>query len=1061
MCGKYRNKKLNQHLMGKKPLLSTIILFLLSASLYAQTGKIAGRVIDTNGDPLPGVNVIIDETTTGTSTDSDGYYTILNLSAGTYVLKATYIGFATVKVEDVQVEIGLTTEINFTLSEQLIEGEEIVVIAEKPVIKKDVSSSLASINKSELEALPITSVTSAIGLQAGIEGLSVRGSGSDEVSFNLNGLSLRSERDNTPFTGISVTSIENVQVQTGGFNAEYGDVRSGVVNVTSKEGNPDRYTLDGIIRVTPPQAKNFGQSVNDPDSYWIRPYLDDDVAWTGTDNGNWDVYTQREYPVFQGWNAVSQELLADDDPSNDLTPEGAQQLFLWQHRKKMEIDESDYEIDLTLGGPVPFISEKLGNLRFSTSLRKTNTEYFIPLSKDAYESTTWMGKITSNIASGMKLSFDGLYGIQTGTGSSQSGNPGFFVSPTGIAGSMDQVSYIDTRIYASDYWAPTKVTTSNFGAQFTHTVTNSTFYEVKLSRLSTKNSTNPGPYREGPGAVTIGGLDFDEGPFGFYEDQSSGIGSGMRMGIGMSNSRDSSEVSVVTGSFAITSQLDRVNQVKAGLELIRTHSNINYGSYDKNLPSGRYTSKWDTTPIRLSAYVQDKLEFKGMIANVGLRFTYADPNIDWYDYDTFDDVFKSGGYANIDSLDTYRVKPQLIVQPRLGVAFPITDNSKLFFNYGHFLQLPDPEDLYLVRVEPFTNSIVRIAAPENKIPKTVSYELGYEQNLFNKYLFRISGYYKDLSQQPVVIDVYGSNDGSYSVSKPYSYEDIRGLEITLKKQPSDLIWGEVSYTYSVRSSGLFGSLEVYENSFEQRDYDRSTNENDIYKPIPQPYARLQLYMKSPTEFGPKVMGGNPLADWNFSTIISWSAGSYITYTGGGSIPGVVRNFQLRDSWSTSLRVSKEIKFNQNQRINFFMDVSNVLNQRVLNIFNMGAVTGTDYLDYMASLHLPKDKLEEINLLNARVPGNDRPGDYRAPDIEYVPIEVTTDHNNVSNPNTRALYYNSIEAKYYQYVNGSFVDADSDKVKKVLEDKAYINMPDQRFFNFFNPRTFRFGIRFSF
>ena len=53
------------------------------------------------------------------------------------------------------------------------------------------------------------------------------------------------------------------------------------------------------------------------------------------------------------------------------------------------------------------------------------------------------------------------------------------------------------------------------------------------------------------------------------------------------------------------------------------------------------------------------------------------------------------------------------------------------------------------------------------------------------------------------------------------------------------------------------------------------------------------------------------------------------------------------------------------------------------------------------------------------------------------------------------------AKYYQYVNGSFVDADSDKVKKVLDEKAYINMPDQRFFNFFNPRTFRFGIRFSF
>jgi outer membrane receptor protein involved in Fe transport len=59
--------------------------------------------------------------------------------------------------------------------------------------------------------------------------LSVRGSGSDEVSFNLNGFTLRSERSNSPFTGISITSIENVQVQTGGFSAEYGNLRSGLI----------------------------------------------------------------------------------------------------------------------------------------------------------------------------------------------------------------------------------------------------------------------------------------------------------------------------------------------------------------------------------------------------------------------------------------------------------------------------------------------------------------------------------------------------------------------------------------------------------------------------------------------------------------------------------------------------------------------------------------------------------------------------------------------------------------------------------------------------------------
>lgn len=181
------------------------------------------------------------------------------MDPGVYTLKASFIGFATVLVENVEVNTDLTTRQDFEMAEQTIEGEEIVVTAEQPVVRKDVSSSQANISTDDIKALPVTSLTSVIGLQAGVEGLSIRGSGTDEVAFNLNGFTLRSGRDNSPFTGVSITSVQSVQVQTGGFNAEYGNLRSGLVNVTSKEGDPDRYTVDGIIRITPPQAKNIGQ----------------------------------------------------------------------------------------------------------------------------------------------------------------------------------------------------------------------------------------------------------------------------------------------------------------------------------------------------------------------------------------------------------------------------------------------------------------------------------------------------------------------------------------------------------------------------------------------------------------------------------------------------------------------------------------------------------------------------------------------------------------------------------------------------------------------------------
>ncbi|GAB5408080.1 MAG: hypothetical protein BalsKO_04450 [Balneolaceae bacterium] len=989
-----------------------------------------GFITDTQGEPLPGVTVVIEGTTQGAAAAIDGYYQILNVKPGTYTLKASYVGFAAILIEDVVVSIDLTTEVDVIMQEQVIEGEEIVVIAEQPVVKRDVSSSQANISREDIDALPITSVASVIGLQAGVEGLSVRGSGSDEVAFNLNGFTLRSGRDNSAFTGISLTSVQSVQVQTGGFNAEYGNLRSGLINVTSKEGNPDRYTIEGIVRITPPQAKNVGQSINDPNSYWLRPYLDDDVAWTGTNNGAWDSYTQNSYPSFQGWNAFSQGLLADDNPNNDLTPEAAQQAFLYQHRKDFAITNPDYEMDITLGGPVPFISDKLGDLRFSSSIRQTQSMYLVPLSRDSYDQTTFQTRLTSNVGPGMKLSIDGLFSKETGTGASQAGNPGFFVSPAGIAGSMDQVSFIESRLYSTDYWAPSEKVSSNLAAEFTHSISDNTFYEIQVNNYFSSNSTNPGAFRDTTGSVIIGGVEFDEGPFGFFDETSFGLASGMRMGVGMSTSRDSSEVSDLTVKASITSQINRVNLVKAGIEFSRTNSRVNYGSFDKNLQSGRTRSVWNTTPIRMAAYVQDKLEFGGMIANVGLRLTYNDPNIDWYDYEPYSDLFSAGNASALDTASTSRVKPQLVLQPRLGVAFPITDASKLFFNYGHSVQLPDPENLYLVRIEPFTNTVTRVASPENKLPKTIAYELGFEQNLFENYLVRISGYYKDIINDPALQTFRSRSGDSYSVSRSFFYRDIRGIEFTLRKQRGKYFWGEVNYTYDVQSRGFFGTLVQNENPFEQRQYERSTDDNDITRPTPQPFARLQLYFQTPSDMGPEFLGSHPFGGWQIVPLVTWRAGDLFTYTGGGSIPGVVDNLKYRDAWNTSLRFTKNIDLNSQSRVSFFADISNVLNRRNFNIFNSGLIDGTDYLNYMASLHLPANKLEEIGLTSSRVPGSDKPGDYRPSDIIYVPIEATSDLSTVANPNTRALYYDTQLGDYFQYVNGSFVSADKSYVNKI-------------------------------
>ena len=1045
--------------MGLKQLLFFFVLLTFSTGAIAQSGKINGFIKDSSGEPLPGATVIIDGTQNGTAAEADGFYQILNVEPGTYTLKATYIGFSPLTIENVEVNVDQTTEINITMREETFEGEEIVVIAERPVVQKDVAGSQANINKGTLEALPITSVTEAVGLQAGVQGLSVRGSGTDEVGFNLGGGTLGSARTNGPVTGLSLTSIERINVQLGGISAEYGDLRSGLITVTTKEGERDRYTLDGLIRVTPPQQKNVGQAINDPNSYWLRPYLDDEVAWTGTTNGAWDSYTQREYPSFQGWNALSQQLMNDGDPFNDLSPSAAQQVFLYQHRKDMGVSEPDYDLDFTFGGPFPFISERFGDLRFSTSFRQTQDIYLVPLSRDRQIQTTWQGKLTRDIASGMKLSIDGYYNRLTGTTESQTGANNFFDSDEDITTDMERVSFIESRIYASDYWAPSEQINRRLGVEFSHNLSSKTFYEVQFYASNQENNTSPGAYRDTSDVVMIGGVGFDEGPFGFFDETASSLGSGMRMGVGMSTARDTSRFGYMSLKFKMTSQLNRVNQLKAGFEIIRQNSRANYGSFDKVLPSGRTISVWDTTPLRIGVFAENKLEFQGMIARAGLRLTYSDPNIEWYDYNAFTDLFDSGNAGALDTASVSDVDPQIVLQPRLGVSFPITEVSKLFFNYDHYIQLPNPEDLYLVRVEPFTNTVTRVASPRNKLPKTVAYEVGYEHNIFEDYLIRVSGYYKDLSDQPIQVDYISRDNNSYSVSQPLSYGDVRGLELTFRKERGRYFEGEINYTYSILSRGLFGTLENYENPFDQRNYDRRTDDNDIFKPVPRPFARLRLQFRSPSNFGPELLGVRPFGDWQIVPLVTWQAGSYFTYTGGGSIPGVLNNVQNRDFWGTSLRFAKEVNLETGGRLGFFADISNVINRRNFSIFNSGLIDGNDYFDYMNSLHLSSDTWEEIGLLNQRVSGSDKPGDYRPSEIEYVPIEVYTTLPNTGN--SRALYYNSIEDKYYQWDGSGFVDADGNFVDKVLDDKAYINMPNQRFFNFLDPRTIRFGVRFSF
>src|SRR5512147_2090441 len=109
--------------MRKVAVFALMVLLCISAPLLAGPyGKIAGRVTDAeNGQPLPGVDVTITGTLLGASTNVDGFYTILNVPPGTYTVRFSLVGYTRTTVENVPVEIELTTTINRQLKATTIE----------------------------------------------------------------------------------------------------------------------------------------------------------------------------------------------------------------------------------------------------------------------------------------------------------------------------------------------------------------------------------------------------------------------------------------------------------------------------------------------------------------------------------------------------------------------------------------------------------------------------------------------------------------------------------------------------------------------------------------------------------------------------------------------------------------------------------------------------------------------------------------------------------------------------------------------------------------------------
>ncbi|RMD91864.1 MAG: TonB-dependent receptor, partial [Calditrichaeota bacterium] len=218
-------------------------LLLITPGYAGTTGKIAGKVSDAKThEPLIGANVSLVGTTLGAATDANGNYVILNVPPGKYDLRFQYIGYQPVVVKGVNVNVDFTTRIDQALQPSAIEMEEIQVVAERtPLVREDLTNTQVAITADAIRSMPVDQIREVIRLQAGItEGndgsLHIRGGRSNEIAYQVNGVSIENPFNNLQGVGIATNAVQEVSVSSGTFSAEYGNALSGVVNYVTKEG---------------------------------------------------------------------------------------------------------------------------------------------------------------------------------------------------------------------------------------------------------------------------------------------------------------------------------------------------------------------------------------------------------------------------------------------------------------------------------------------------------------------------------------------------------------------------------------------------------------------------------------------------------------------------------------------------------------------------------------------------------------------------------------------------------------------------------------------------------
>lgn len=792
-----------------------INLFVLSTIGYSQSGKITGVVVDANsGETLPGANVVIDGTTRGVQTNLDGEYLLINVPPGVYSIVVSFVGYSSQRVNEVIVRTDLTTQLNFKLKEEVFEGEEIVVQAERALIIKDLTSSEARVSSDEIQKLPVQELKDVVQLQAGVNvgndgAIHIRGGRASEVSYVVDGIRVTDNYNRSQGLRVENQAVQELQVISGTFNAEHGQAMSGIINVVTKSGSN---TFDANVNVwggsymTVHDARYDGipnkiLEFNPLDQYNLSasvsgPIVKDKITFFATArkfrNDGW----------LNGYNAYSYHGTFRDTLALGTNFDTYRTLY----NEKVNFSDAWISLD-TIG-----VGSNQRLLLTDSGKRDSAMVNMNP-----FDSESYLANVQFSPVSFVKFNLIGSYGKEQGRGYDHSNRLVPFGSP---------------HFYNENY-------SLNF--KTTITPSSSTYIVFNVAyRVNTSDSY----LFEDP---------YDPRFFNYQNIETYGIiNPGLPYQYNQVNSSNnifSRGTESIISKIEISSQITKRHFIKAGVEYQIDNvrfENINLQPLDPTqgivLPDNIDPSlkdkielgiapinttnyqKYDRSPTYLSAFVQDKIEYDKLIINIGFRFDYFDPQTqiaaDSKDPDIYNPTLASNiyvdansngvrdaGEADVTLEDRQRywwkdtdAKYQL--SPRLGIAYPITEKGLIYFSYGYFFQMPSYEYLYTNSqiILPQSSGVFGVFGNPNLKPeRSIQYELGLKQEIAKGTAIEVTGFYKD-SRDYVSS---GTINETYNPSVRYAtyinrdYANSKGLTLALNQDLGGAFTLGLDYTYTV------------------------------------------------------------------------------------------------------------------------------------------------------------------------------------------------------------------------------------------------------------------------